>query len=101
MAAANAKVMPAFGNSRTRPGVLSGTCMPAASISIAKPISARNAIVGCVASTHPKPVAPTATPASTSPTTTGRANRRDDPSSGPPNPASTISSSTPKLIPAV
>ena len=56
---------------RPIPACRIGTRSPAANISIAKPTTARNAVVCSAESTQPKPVFPTSTPAASSPTTTG------------------------------
>ena len=79
---------------RARRASRSGRCMPTVSISIAKPTSARNEIVGSVGSTTPSTSGPTRMPARISPTTTGTKLRPSSPSSGPPRPASTITTAS-------
>jgi hypothetical protein len=75
----------------------SGKCMPTVSISIAKPISARNEIEPFAGLTASSTVGPTRMPARISPMTTGTKRRPAIPSSGPPRPASMITTSVPKL----
>ena len=82
---------------RTSAGWRIGTCIPAANISIAKPIEAMNAVVGSLGSTQPNPDFPTTSPATSSPTTTGTSTRSLDENSGPTSPASTITVRIPKL----
>src|SRR5262249_15638365 len=74
------------------------TCIPALNMSIAKPTSAMNAVVGSAGSSRPKPVLPIAMPAASSPTTTGTNPRRPTASSRPASPAATTSARTPKPI---
>ena len=78
-------------------GSRSGRCIPTVSISIAKPISPRNAIVPLAGFTASSTAGPTRMPARISPITTGTNRRPATPSSGPPSPASTITISVPKL----
>ena len=59
-------------------------------MSIANPMLPRNAIVGSSDLISPAPLWPSAMPASNSPTTTGTSTRREEDSSGPASPASTI-----------
>ncbi len=75
----------------------SGRCIPTVSISIAKPISPRNATVPFAGFTASSTAGPTITPARISPITTGTNQRPATPSSGPPSPASTITISVSKL----
>lgn len=82
----------------TSPGSRSGMLIPAANISIAKPISARNDNVGLPGSIASMPVLPNAMPASSSPTTTGAIPCPAAASSGPAKPQRPISASVPKLI---
>ena len=73
--------------------------VPTTNISIAKPISARKATVGSRGSSHPAPLGPRATPAMTSPTTSGSPTRGSAASNGPARPASTTSVSRPGAHP--
>src|SRR5262249_13167649 len=66
--------------------------------SIAKPIAARNAVVGSFGSTQRKPESPTTSPPRSSPTMTGTSTRPLAERSGPASPASTITERIPKVI---
>jgi hypothetical protein len=96
IAASSPPLLAADASRRSR----SGRCMPTVSISIAKPTSPSFAIVTSAGCTVPSTAGPTRIPATISPTTTGTNLRVATPSSGPPRPASTISTSVPKLIDA-
>ena len=83
-----------------RPGSRSGRRLPTTNISIAKPTSDRNAVVGSPASIHPSPERPSKTPAAISPTTRGRPSRGSAASNGPASPAVVISARSPNVTPA-
>src|ERR1039458_9507333 len=91
-----ARIVPLRSEADSR-GSRSGRCIPAVSMSIAKPTSPRNTIVWFVVSTAPSPVRPTIPPAMISPITAGTNQRLLRPSKGPPRPASTITTRVPKL----
>jgi hypothetical protein len=86
-------VADAFGNAVRRRRLRTATWVPTTNMTSANPMLADSWNVGLAASTTPRPVLPTTSPATSSPTTTGIRRRGTDAKNGPAKPIAVSSAS--------